>query len=97
MTKRVSVMVQWADFKMARLPTSGQYITVARFSGQDTLPTAENWSVVVNFDSPADTKSNVWNGTAEFLVKDGPSDLLKSGTSFDLLEGNKISAKVQIL
>lgn len=97
MTKRVSVRVQWADFKMARLPTSGQYITAARFRGQDTLPTAENWSVVVNFDSPADTKSNVWNGTAEFLVKGGPSDLLKSGTSFDLLEGNKISAKVQIL
>lgn len=82
---------------MARLPTSGQYITVARFSGQDALPTAENWSVVVNFDPPTDTKSNVWNGTAEFLVQDGPSDLLKSGIFFDLLEGNKVSAKVQIL
>lgn len=97
MTIGVSVRVQWTNFKMARLPTLGQYITVARFNGQDALPTVENWSVVLNFEPSTDVKLNVWHGTAEFLVKDGPSDMWKSGTSFDLLEGNKVSARVQIL
>ena len=97
MTKCVSVRVKWADFKMAWLPTSGQYITVARFRDQAELPSEESWSILINFDPSSDMNSDVWNGTAEFLAKDGPSNMLKSGMFFDLLEGHKVSARVQVL
>ncbi len=95
--KRVPIKLQWADYKMARRPTSGQYITVAKFYGKEEMLENQDWSIVIKFDPSADASSNTCTGTAEFLFEEGPSEVLQSGTYFDLLEGNRVSARVYVL
>ena len=97
MDKRVKVHVQWAPEKMANLPSAGTYSTVAKFQGDTESWPNDVWSVVLEFDSPVVACNGSCNATARFLMPTAPVEKLKTGCVFDLYEGFKRTAHVEVL
>lgn len=95
MTRLHSVLVYWSDEKRKELPTSGQYITVARFAEEMVSWPSEAWSVVLQIRGDV----HVWpcQADARFLSPLAPDDRFQSGAKFELLEGNEITAIVHVL
>ena len=93
MTPSHSALVHWSDEKRNNLPTSGQYITVARFP-EDTS-TAELWSVVLEIKG--DVGARPCRAEARFLMPNAPHERLKPGTRFELLEGSRVAATVEVV
>lgn len=92
----VKASIHWlseAEGGRKHLPTSLSYTTIARFPYQKDWP-ANAWSIITEFSDPPgqDALAQV-----RFLVEDAPRDWLTSGTTFELLEGSKVVAKVQVL
>jgi hypothetical protein len=75
------------------LPTSLRYSSVARFPQQRDWP-ANAWSVVTEFSEPPSQNALAH---VRFLVEDAPQDWLTPGATFELLEGSKVVATVQVL
>ena len=95
MTKAVPVVVRWSTDKRKNLPTSGKYITVARFA-EDRAPIGSDaWSVVLNIHG--DVSAEPCRADAHFLMPNAPHDRLKPGARFELLEGDKMTAQVEVL
>lgn len=76
------------------LPTSGQYVTVARFEEDGGNWGSDAWSVVLNIHG--DVSAEPCRADARFLMDNAPHDRLKPGTRFELLEGNRVTAQVEV-
>lgn len=97
MDKPVRIRVEWSLAKLSNLPVSGIYSTVARFTDDSSWPAGDFWSVVLHLPSPNEMRGGPFEAEARFLVPDAPASRLKSGTTFELLEGQVRTAKVLVL
>lgn len=91
----VPVKVEWEQSKRDR-PTSGKYVTVARFFVEDDKWPEEAWSVILEFSKQGE-EIDYTSGKAAFLVENAPVDWLKSGSVFEMFEGYKKTATVAVL
>ena len=79
------------------LPTGSEYVTVARFPEDGDRWQQEAWSVVLRASpSPAEQGSPT-SGDVAFLVDEAPQDRLRPGRRFDLFEGGRRVAEVELI
>jgi hypothetical protein len=95
MTKVSPVVVHWSAEKRKSLPTSGKYVTVARFDEDRAKWESDAWSVELNIHG--DPGAEPCRADARFLMQNAPHDRLKPGTRFELLEGDKVTAHVEVV
>ena len=95
MTQSHPVIVQWSDEKKSALPTSGEYITVARFEEDRSAWPAKAWSVALQIHG--DVTAQPCRADARFLSQDAPHDRLRPGVRFELLEGTRVTAVVDVV
>jgi hypothetical protein len=89
---------RWMDGKRIDAPRSGQYSTASRARGDDDWLDGPTWSLVVEF--PKDAKASrdgTFSVQVRFLVADAPSEELRSGAVFELMEGPRVAAEVTII
>ncbi len=96
MAKPVAVALKWDEWKLAALPESGQYVSVAKFPEDAESWPHEAWSVVINLLQPDSSPRNA-TGTARFLVPGAPQKRLQPGRTFEMFEGARRSATVTVL
>lgn len=77
-------------------PSGPRYSTVARFGHQGDTWASEAWSLVLDFVGPPDD-CHCHLAKVRFLVEGGPSDWLKAGNRFELMEGSKVVARGAII
>jgi len=94
-SRLVKVKVSWSQDKLRR-PSGTTYSTVARFAEDIGWPNGDAWSVVLEF-VPGEALHPDFYGMARFLVPEAPQDRLRSGSSFELYEGDKVAARVMVL
>ncbi len=98
MDKSVKVLVKWSPEKMAHLPSSCTYSTVAKFEEDAAHWPEKGWSVVLEFPAPPDVShAESYKASARFLVPNAPWERLKTGCVFDLYEGFKRTANITVL
>ena len=97
MEKLVRVRVEWSPAKLAELPASGMYSTVARFADDCSWPQDDAWSILLQLPSLNEMRGGTFDAEARFLVSDAPADRLRSGMSFELFEGQIRTATVFVL
>lgn len=77
------------------LPTGTKYSTVSRFELEVEREPEEAWSLVVEFEEPpryhAQTRVRI-----RFLSPEAPTDWLRIGSRFELLEGNRVVATGEV-
>lgn len=73
------------------------YSTVALFPDHLSEFQEQAWSVNIRFGSPPTDQGNPSLGTAEFLSEDAPHERLRTGTFFELYEGPRLTAVVEVL
>ena len=95
MTLSHPVAVHWAEEKRRSLPTSGQYVTAARFAEDGDTWGVDAWSVVLQIRG--DVRADPCKAEARFLSPEAPQDRLRSGVRFELMEGNRVTAVVEVL
>ena len=99
--KTVSVNVFWvpaAQGGRSDLPKGLQYSTVSKWPDQpddDWLRAA--WSIVLEFDRSPAEQGSPSSARARFLVDEAPQDWLQPGRKFELYEGRRKVADVQIV
>ncbi|MBB4189885.1 hypothetical protein GGE45_002736 [Rhizobium aethiopicum] len=96
MSDIVNVEICWSEWKLPRIDAPGRYVAPAKF--QEDMETWPNdaWSIVLDFEETNRSK-RVSRGTAHFLARDAPMERLTSGAFFEMYEGLKLSATVNIL
>ena len=77
-------------------PKGARYTTISHFENDRTCWPESTWSLVVQFEEPSG-KSSTTMATVWFLSPEAPQDILQIGARFELLEGNRIVAKGEIL
>ncbi|WP_124458596.1 hypothetical protein [Variovorax sp. KBW07] len=92
----VKVNVLWEDEKMSRLPSGTSYSTVAKFAEDVEKWPSDAWSVVLEFQ-PETAKKRAFDATARFLVSHAPWERLKPGCVFELYEGGRKTATVNVV
>ncbi len=100
MSKSVLAKVHWIPAEeggRATLPTGKQYSTVSRFKKDASTWWQEAWSIVLEFDQPPADQGNPSVATARFLVENAPVDRLQPGCAFELYEGKKKVAIVEVI
>ena len=79
------------------LPHGKQYATISRFPEDADAWLQEAWSIVLEFDEPPAAQGNPSMARARFLVEKAPVDRLQPGRAFELYEGKKKVARVEIV
>lgn len=74
------------------VPLILHHVIVCRFESNAITWPHEAWSLVVDFHTSPRTDKAVL-ADIRFLVSEGPSELLYSGSRFDLLDGYKVVAQ----
>lgn len=100
MSKSVLAKVHWVPPEKGGrtvLPAGKQYATVSRFQEDAESWLQEAWSIVLEFDEPPMNQGNPSLARARFLVASAPVDRLKPGRAFELYEGKKRVATVEII
>jgi hypothetical protein len=100
MSKSVLAKVHWVPPEKGGrkvLPAGKQYATVSCFQEDAESWLQEAWSIVLEFDEPPVKQGNPSVARARFLVEAAPVDRLKPGRAFDLYEGLKRVATVEIM
>jgi hypothetical protein len=95
MTSLHPVEVFWSDEKRQSLPTSGQYVTAARFAEDGDAWGANAWSIVLQIRG--DVSAQPCRADARFLSPEAPQDRFRPGVRFELLEGNQVTAIVEVI
>jgi len=96
MVKPIAIALKWDEWKLAALPESGQYVSVAKFAEDAESWPQEAWSVVIDL-LQSDSAPRSATGTARFLMPDAPQTRLQSGCTFEMFEGARRSAIVTVL
>ena len=100
MSRSVLAKVHWIPAEeggRAFLPTGKQYATISRFTEDAGTWLQEAWSMVLEFDEPPSVQGNPSIARARFLVEQAPVDRLQPGHAFELYEGKKKVALVNII
>jgi hypothetical protein len=100
MGKSVFAKVHWVPSEeggRTSLPTGKKYSTMARFPEDTGTWLQEAWSIVLEFDEPPSTQGNPSIAKAQFLAGKAPVGRLKPGRAFELYEGKKKVAMVEIV
>ena len=100
MNKSILAKVHWIPSEeggRTSLPTSKRYATVSRFAEDTSAWLQEAWSIVLEFDEPPSAQGNPSIARARFLAEKAPVDRLKPGQAFELYEGTKKVARVEIV
>ncbi len=100
MRKSVFAKVYWLPPEKggrASLPAGKHYATVSRFQEDAESWLREAWSIVLEFDVPPVDQGNPSMAKARFLVEPAPIDRLQPGRAFELYEGAKKVAIVEII
>jgi hypothetical protein len=100
MGKSVLAKVHWVlpeEGGRTSLPTGKKYSTIARFPEDTGTWLQEAWSIVLEFDEPPSAQGNHSMAKARFLAGKAPVDRLKPGRAFELYEGKKKVAMVEII
>ncbi len=92
----VAVALKWEDWKLAALPESGQYVSVAKFPEDAESWPREAWSIVIHLSQQDSAPRNA-TGTARFLMPNAPQARLQSGRTFEMFEGARRAATVTVL
>jgi len=99
--KTVSIKVFWvpsAQGGRSDLPKGFQYSTVSKWPDQtDEEWLRSAWSVVLDFDRPPAEQGSPSSARARFLADEAPEDWLQPGRKFELYEGRRKVADVQIV
>lgn len=90
MNNTVKVEIHWAEWKVPRIEAPGRYVAPAKFEQDAATWPNDVWSIVLEFEE-------IGNGTARFLAEEAPHQRLKRGIMFEMYEGPKMSAKINIL
>jgi hypothetical protein len=100
MGKSVFTKVHWVppeEGGRTSLPIGKKYSTIARFPEDTGTWLQEAWSIVLEFDEPPSAQGNPSMAKARFLAGKAPVDRLKPGRAFELYEGKKKVAMVEIV
>ena len=100
MNKPILAKVHWIPSEeggRTSLPTGKRYATVSRFAEYASAWLQEAWSIVLEFDEPPSAQGNPSIARAWFLAEKAPVDRLKPGRAFELYEGKKKVARVQVV
>lgn len=93
MISSVPVMVRWVNAGRVHVPRPPLYSTMARFA--EDVCEGGAWSIVLEFvDVSHDAEIPAM---ASFLSEDAPSARLKSGNTFEMMEGFEVTASVRVL
>jgi hypothetical protein len=96
MKKLMRVTFSWTLFKRNNLPKNGRYVTVAKF-GNEAKSSIGAWSIIIEFNAQDVFKDSI-DGTARFLALENvPETLLLIGKRFVLIEGNEVTANVNVV
>lgn len=79
------------------LPTVARYSTVAKFPEDLSTWQREAWSVVIESDPPPAMQGNPSLGSVSFLAEEAPHERLRVGRAFELYEGGRCVAKVEVI
>ena len=91
--------VHWTPVELggrSEIFTGTWYSTAARFPN-DPRWRESGWSVVIEFETAPSTQGNPSVGRARFLVDDAPHEWLVEGQSFEMYEGTRMTARVEII
>jgi hypothetical protein len=100
MSKSILAKVHWVPPEQGGrkvLPAGKQYTTVSCCQEDAESYLQEGWSIVLEFDEPPVKQGNPSMARARFLVDAAPIDRLQPGRAFDLYEGVKRVATVEIM
>lgn len=100
MGKSIFAKVHWVSPEeggRTALPTGKKYATISRFPEDAGTWLQEGWSIVLEFDDPPSAQGNPSIARARFLAEQAPVDRLKAGRAFELYEGKKKVAIVEIV
>jgi hypothetical protein len=79
------------------LPTGTRYVTIGRFPEDGPKWPDGSWSVVLDFPKPPSEQGVTSFGRASFLVGNAPEERLRPGRTFELYEGLRKVATVELL
>jgi hypothetical protein len=99
MTSSIQARVTWVPAALggrSTPPGAGRYVTVSRFNDPRADWSDAAWSVVLELHGPADG-GGTSRADVKFLVPEAPHDLLRPGTRFDLYEGARRVAQVDVV
>jgi hypothetical protein len=95
MTNHHVARIQWlhsVEGGRKQPPSGPTYTTVARFEQQGDQWINDAWSLVLDFvGAPDDDLCHL--AKVRFLAEGAPSDWLREGSKFELMEGSKVVAK----
>ncbi len=100
MNKSVRAKIHWVQPEQGRrtsLPTGKRYAAVSRFQEDAERWFQEAWSIVLEFDEPPVKQGNPSIARARFLVERAPIERLQPGRAFELYEGKRCVATVEIM
>lgn len=100
MKKRMMARVTWVEAKdggRIGLPTGRTYSTVSKFQEEAGDGSGEAWSVILEFPTAPATQGNPSTGIVHFLADEAPQDRLVPGRTFELYEGKRRVATVELL
>jgi hypothetical protein len=95
----VPVRIDWTPTRLGgrTKPFRGdRYSTIADSEELQERFEGESWSLVVLFAQPATGVASEF-GLAHWFSKEGPHDLLRPGARFRMMEGERVSAVVEVL
>ena len=78
------------------LPDGHRYVTVGKFPDDGLGWPDGAWSVVLEFDIPPSRQGSPSLATASFLMDTAPHERLRPGSRFELYEGLRKVATVQL-
>ena len=99
MTSSATAQVTWVpphSGGRSVAPGPGRYVTVGRFDDPRADWSDAAWSVVLELHGPPDA-AGVSIADARFLVPEAPHDLMRPGTHFELYEGDRRVAHVELV
>lgn len=79
------------------LPSGNRYATVGRFPEDGPQWPDGAWTVVLEFPAPPSEQGNPSFGSATFLAPDAPRSRLRTGQIFELYEGTRKVADVELI
>jgi hypothetical protein len=90
----IKAKIVWAVDKFKENPPIGRYVSVAYFS--EGHSENNKWSVVAD-DLRKEKRGENYLANIRFLSPAGPSSILEKGLRFQMKEGTKTTAFVEIL
>jgi|SRR5687767_3455801 len=98
----MKALIHWTEAAAGgrpSLPTGTRYVAPSRWYPEDgpTWPPADVWSVYIDFETPPANQGNPSIGMVHFPSSEAPHDRLQVGRSFDLYEGARKVARVELV